>query len=297
MANRILRDGILTSERVDLLDLGAEVFYRRLMSVVDDYGRYYAKPELLRSACYPLRPDVLLDQVARWLQECSDARLLSTYTVQGKRYLELANFGQRTRTPRYPGPPNPLADGDEFSSSPDEFSSNTPRQGVKSAANCRKLPQTAANCRIGVGVSGVVSRVISKSGGKAARARAEAAAAAEPKEPLPPVEVAGTSVADAEEVGWIRQALYDFMGGQWGYPDLAVCTLIRRELGTHSLDELRELLMRKVQQQRIPKHSWGWFLRLVRDEFGTSQPDPTAAVSGAGTVAAPDAVRSRSAAG
>ncbi len=48
MPNRILREGILTSERVNLLSWEAEVFYRRLMSVVDDYGRFHAHPALLR---------------------------------------------------------------------------------------------------------------------------------------------------------------------------------------------------------------------------------------------------------
>ena len=54
MPNMILREGILTSERVNSLTTEEEIFYRRLISVVDDYGRYYAKPELLRSACFPL---------------------------------------------------------------------------------------------------------------------------------------------------------------------------------------------------------------------------------------------------
>jgi hypothetical protein len=42
MPVRILREGILTSERVDTLSPAAEVFYRRLMSVVDDFGRFSA---------------------------------------------------------------------------------------------------------------------------------------------------------------------------------------------------------------------------------------------------------------
>ena len=36
MPNRILREGILTSERVNALSWEAEVFYRRLMSAVDE---------------------------------------------------------------------------------------------------------------------------------------------------------------------------------------------------------------------------------------------------------------------
>ena len=42
MPSRIIRDGILTSERINALTERAELFYRRLMSVVDDYGRFPA---------------------------------------------------------------------------------------------------------------------------------------------------------------------------------------------------------------------------------------------------------------
>ena len=40
MPNRIIREGILSSDRVDQLDPPAEVFYRRLMSKVDDHGLF-----------------------------------------------------------------------------------------------------------------------------------------------------------------------------------------------------------------------------------------------------------------
>ena len=39
----------------------AGVFYRRLMPVTDDFGRYHADPTILRSQLYPLRPDTHTD--------------------------------------------------------------------------------------------------------------------------------------------------------------------------------------------------------------------------------------------
>ena len=57
MPNRIIREGILTSDRVEQLDPPAEVFYRRLMSKVDDHGLYDARPSILRASLYPLRID------------------------------------------------------------------------------------------------------------------------------------------------------------------------------------------------------------------------------------------------
>ncbi len=47
MPVRLIRPGILSSLRVNRLTEGQEVFYRRLLSVVDDFGRYDAVPALL----------------------------------------------------------------------------------------------------------------------------------------------------------------------------------------------------------------------------------------------------------
>lgn len=107
MPTRILRDGILTSERVAKLGWGAEVFYRRLMSVADDHGRYYALPALLRAACYPLHLDKVSDaDIGKWLTECVTAALVSVYPASdGKRYLQILDFGQRIQSKsKFPEP-------------------------------------------------------------------------------------------------------------------------------------------------------------------------------------------------
>lgn len=107
MPVRLLREGILTSERVNSLSIGAEVFYRRLMSVVDDYGRYYAKSVLLRTACFPLRVDTVKDKdIAAWLSECTEAGLILLYAEDGKHYLQLLDFRQQIRTnkSKFPAP-------------------------------------------------------------------------------------------------------------------------------------------------------------------------------------------------
>lgn len=110
MPTRILRDGILESERVDALSVDAELFYRRLMSRVDDFGRYTADPILLRANCYPRRVDkITTDQITEWLSECvvGDDPLILVYRVKGKKYLQIQNFNQRVRQSesKYPPPP------------------------------------------------------------------------------------------------------------------------------------------------------------------------------------------------
>lgn len=99
MPNRIVREGILTSERIEALGWAEEVFYRRLMSVVDDFGRYHANPKLIRAACYPLRLDKVSDaDIGKWLTVCVEAGLVSVYPAKdGKRYLEVLDFRQQAR--------------------------------------------------------------------------------------------------------------------------------------------------------------------------------------------------------
>jgi hypothetical protein len=108
LPNRILREGILTSERIAKLSWPAEVFYRRLMSVVDDFGRYYATPTLLRAACYPFQLEKVSDSdIGKWIRETEEAALVRVYPAEdGKRYLELRDFRQqvRAKASKFPQP-------------------------------------------------------------------------------------------------------------------------------------------------------------------------------------------------
>jgi len=107
MPTRMVRDGILSSERIALLNWAEEVFYRRLMSVVDDYGRFSAHFSLIRAACYPLKLEKVSDSdVGKWLLATEKAGLVRVYpATDGKRYLEIQDFGQRVQSKsKYPAP-------------------------------------------------------------------------------------------------------------------------------------------------------------------------------------------------
>lgn len=110
MPNRILREGILTSPRIAKLGWPEEVFYRRLHSVVDDFGRYFADHGLLLAACYPRQLKKVSDSdIGKWLAACEAAALVRVYPAQdGERYLELLDFGQQVRAKksRFPSPPS-----------------------------------------------------------------------------------------------------------------------------------------------------------------------------------------------
>jgi Meiotically Up-regulated Gene 113 (MUG113) protein len=108
MPSRIIREGIITSTRVNALSPGAEIFYRRLINVVDDYGRYHGAPATLRGACWPRTPEKCSDvEIEQWLSECCSGSdpLVIRYVVDGGRYVEISNFGQKIRTKsKFPAP-------------------------------------------------------------------------------------------------------------------------------------------------------------------------------------------------
>lgn len=109
MPNRILRDGILRSPRIIRLGWAEEVFYRRLHSVVDDFGLYYADAGMLRADCYPRQLSKVSDSdIDKWLRACVDAGLVRVYRAEDREsYLQVLDFRQQVRATKskFPSPP------------------------------------------------------------------------------------------------------------------------------------------------------------------------------------------------
>lgn len=132
MPNRIIREGILTSERIEQLSPQAELFYRRLMSVVDDFGRYDARPQMLRVSCFPLRVDRVREaDITRWIAECATAGVIALYAVNragGSRWIAASEMAG----PAVSGEDKPYLVLQDF------------RQQVR--AKDSKFPQTPCEC-------------------------------------------------------------------------------------------------------------------------------------------------------
>jgi hypothetical protein len=106
MPSRLLREGILESTAVNALSFPAEVFYRRLMSVVDDFGRFDGRPAVLRGRLYALKLDTVREaDISRWIAECVKAGLIVLYTVDAKPYLLFRKLGTpRAKESKFPAP-------------------------------------------------------------------------------------------------------------------------------------------------------------------------------------------------
>lgn len=111
MPSRFLREAYITSERVEAASPECRDLFVRLLLVADDYGRFHADPRIVASKCFPLsasEPDsrTSAGNCARMLAECEQAKLITLYEVDGKRYLQINQWSERVRSkPKFPDPP------------------------------------------------------------------------------------------------------------------------------------------------------------------------------------------------
>lgn len=106
MPNRIIREGLIDSPKIDLLSAEEERFFLRLMLKADDFGRYSANPIVLKNTLFPLKESVRSTDSSRWLAACEKAGLVRLYETPKGRFLEIREFKQRQRADesKFPSP-------------------------------------------------------------------------------------------------------------------------------------------------------------------------------------------------
>lgn len=103
MPQRFLRPGITTSDKFNSVPWDTQVFFVRLLTLVDDYGRYDAHPLLLKGHAFAMRPDVTVERIIEMRDELSKSGLVTFYEVKGKEFLQVEKWQERARTSsRYP---------------------------------------------------------------------------------------------------------------------------------------------------------------------------------------------------
>jgi hypothetical protein len=87
----------------------AEILFYRLIVTVDDYGRYDARPPMIKSQCFPIREAVSAKDCSSYLEELVKADLIAVYQVDGKPYLQVSKWDNKPRSTESKFPP--IADG------------------------------------------------------------------------------------------------------------------------------------------------------------------------------------------
>lgn len=113
MPNRLIREGLLDSDRYWSVTIEARQLYLHLMLLADDLGLVSLAPAFVRRRCFDEKPSD--EKVTRLITELSDADLVRVYQVDGGRFGFIPRFQQRLRVKRirHPEPPAEILAGDD----------------------------------------------------------------------------------------------------------------------------------------------------------------------------------------
>jgi len=101
---RYLKAGIRDSDSLDALSPITETLFYRLLVTVDDFGRYDARPSMIKAHCFPIKESIKIKDCAAMMQELISAGLIIVYTVDGKEYLQMCKWDNipRAKESKFP---------------------------------------------------------------------------------------------------------------------------------------------------------------------------------------------------
>lgn len=108
MPNRLIRDSIHTSDKVNAMSDFQFRLWVNLITYVDDYGRGDARPAVIKGTCFPLRDRLTNKDIEAALNALAGIGCVGLYEVDGKPYLYFPNWGShqniRNKKSRFPAP-------------------------------------------------------------------------------------------------------------------------------------------------------------------------------------------------
>ena len=104
MPTRYLKPGVRDSESIELLSSLAETLFYRLLVTVDDFGRFDARPAMIKAQCFPIKESVSIAKCKQLLDEIAQANLILVYEVDGKQILQMSKWDNvpRAKESKYP---------------------------------------------------------------------------------------------------------------------------------------------------------------------------------------------------
>jgi len=104
MPTRYLKPGIRDSESIEKLTHIAETLYYRLLVTVDDFGRYDARPAMVKAACFPIKDSINANKTEGLLEELAKHGLIQIYKIEDKPYLQMNKWDNvpRAKESKYP---------------------------------------------------------------------------------------------------------------------------------------------------------------------------------------------------
>ena len=108
MPTRLIKESVCTSETLNQLTWFQEVFFYRLITLCDDYGRMDARPAILKGRMFPLKEELRSSEISKALDALESSGLIRRYEADGKPFLQVTTWDRhqnvRAKKSRYPEP-------------------------------------------------------------------------------------------------------------------------------------------------------------------------------------------------
>jgi hypothetical protein len=106
MPTRYLKPGVRDSEAIDNLSPQAEILFYRLLVTVDDFGRFDARPAMIKAQCFPIKDSISIGKCKDLLDELNNKGLIYIYEAGGKLNLMMCKWDNvpRAKESKYPAP-------------------------------------------------------------------------------------------------------------------------------------------------------------------------------------------------
>ena len=109
MPNRIIKDSIHESEKVNAMTDFQFRLWISLITYVDDYGRGDARPSIIKGNCFPLRERLTNKDIEAGLAGLAGIGCIVLYEIDGRPYLYFPNWEKhqtiRNKRSKFPEPP------------------------------------------------------------------------------------------------------------------------------------------------------------------------------------------------
>lgn len=109
MGNRILKETICTSDKLNRLTDFEFRLWAGLLTLADDYGCGDGRAAIVRNFVFPLREGVSTARVEKALQRLQEEGCIRFYEAEGQRYFWFPSWLEhqrlRSHKPKYPQPP------------------------------------------------------------------------------------------------------------------------------------------------------------------------------------------------
>ena len=92
MPNRVIKDSITCSKQIESLTWFQEVMFYRLMVKADDFGRFYADPQIIKCELFPRKKDLTERATLDGLDALEKANLIKRYTWEDEIYLQIVKW-------------------------------------------------------------------------------------------------------------------------------------------------------------------------------------------------------------